>query len=778
MDTEALKKSLLKKFQEVSGDRLQKIQLGVIELEKPTAAEAAEEVARELHTMKGEARMLGLSAVGQMAHACEDLLKANREGRAPTQVATDLLLQACDALSDLIEDLAGAYGGTELSTSICQALARASGAPLPPLHPGGKAGSGPKRPPAAAAVPAPPPPQATPAPPPPAANGERPALGTAPVSPSGTMSAPALPGDEQSPAQKPAAQDRSIRVNVETLDTLGLLAGDLLVESARARLRSSELSELLQRFTRMGDRFVRLAERMRVVIEEMEPQERSQLDVLEDDLDMLRDDAFRFVRRHGDGMNTLHGNLSVLADHVAEARLVPLATMFDAFPRAVRDIAKQMHKEVELHVDNAGMAVDRSMLSDVRDALVHLIRNAVDHGLEPAQLRESLGKPAKGRLALRVRADGDMLHLQVEDDGRGMDPEVLRGVAVKRRLLTAAQAAVLSDRDAVELIFQSGFSTREEVSELSGRGVGMDVVKRNVEALGGSVSVQSRVGLGTTISLRLPQSLALMRVLLVRLGDDVYGMPAADVEAVIRVNQDDRMEVFGSLAVRHRGKPIALVALGPLLALNGGNRFDRPLAVVVRHGDDRAALVVDGFVDEREVAVKPCGGELLKSAAFLAGTAALEDGRIAVLLHVPDVMSEVRKLARPMAAAAPAASRRLRILLVDDSPIARATESALVRALGHTVEEAQDGEEAVQKLAEGEQFDVLLTDVQMPRMDGFQLTRRLRSAAATARLPVIILSSLASPEDKRRGLDAGADAYLVKGELGVESLAQAIDRLV
>ncbi|HVE87632.1 MAG TPA: response regulator [Myxococcales bacterium] len=768
MDTEALKKSLLKKFQEVSGDRLQKIQLGVIELEKPTAAEAAEEVARELHTMKGEARMLGLSAVGQMAHAAEDLLKANREGRAATQVATDLLLQACDALSDLIDDLAGAQSGTEISAAICQALARASGAPVPPLHPGGKAPSGLKAPP-----PPPPPPEKRAPAVPPAEPPPQPAPAAA--APEGAPAA-----DEPAAAQKPSGQqDRSIRVNVETLDAMGLLAGDLLVESARAQLRSTEMSELFQRFARMGDRFVRMADRMRAVAEaELGPREVGQLDLLENDLDMLRDDAFRFERRHGDGMNTLHGNLSMLADHVAQARLVPLSTVFDAFPRAVRDIAKQMHKEVELQVDNAGMGVDRSMLSDVRDALVHLIRNAVDHGLEPPAVRESLGKPPKGRLSLRVRADGDMLHLQVEDDGRGIDPEALKHVALKRKLLTPAQAFALSSRDTMDLIFQAGFSTREEVSELSGRGVGMDVVKRKVEALGGSVSVQSRVGRGTTISLRLPQSLALMRVLLVRLGDDVYGMPAADVEAVIRIKPDDRLEVFGSLAVRHRDKPISLVALGPLLGLNGGNRFDRPPAVVVRHGDDRAALVVDGFVDEREVAVKPCGGEFLKNAAFLAGTAALEDGRIAVLLHVPDIMAEVRKLARPVTgAAAPGASRRLRILLVDDSPIARATESALVRALGHVVEEAVDGEEAVQKLA-SDQFDVLLTDVQMPRMDGFQLTRRLKQSAATARLPVIILSSLASPEDKRRGLDAGADAYLVKGELGVESLAQAIDRLV
>jgi CheY-like chemotaxis protein len=179
-------------------------------------------------------------------------------------------------------------------------------------------------------------------------------------------------------------------------------------------------------------------------------------------------------------------------------------------------------------------------------------------------------------------------------------------------------------------------------------------------------------------------------------------------------------------------------------------------------------------VDEREVAVKPCGGEFLKGAPFIAGTAALEDGRIAVLLHVPDIMTEVRRMARPVTQAP--TTKRLRVLLVDDSPIARATESALVKALGHNVEEAQDGEEAYAK-AQASTYDLILSDVQMPKLDGFSLTRRLKGTAALARIPVIILSSLASPEDKRRGLDAGADAYLVKGELGVEVLAQTIDRL-
>jgi chemotaxis protein histidine kinase CheA len=764
MDTEALKKSLLKKFQEVTADRLQKIQLGVLDLEKDTADQAAEDVARELHTMKGEARMLGLPVIGQLAHAAEDVLRAEREGRTATEIATDVLLRACDVLSDLNEDLAGANTGTPASEEMVKALAEVSGQDPPSIGPKPKpAAPPPAAPRAPVTAPVAAPVLVAPAAAPvaaPAAPVQR-----APEAPA----APAPAEETQGAAKSAAVADRTIRVNVEVLDSLGLLAGDLLVESARGRLRSSETEALFERFSRLGDRFLRLAEQV-----EIPPQVRAVLDRVESDLHMLRDDAFRFVRRNDDGINTLHGNLAKMADHVAEARLVPLATVFDAFPRAVREMSRTQGKEVDLVIENADIGVDRSMLADVRDALVHLLRNSVDHGVESPDTRQSLGKPLTGRVRIKVRVDGDMLHIEVEDDGRGIDPERLRQAAVSKRLVTQVQANALSEREAIELIFRPGFSTRDQVSELSGRGVGMDVVKRKVEMLGGSVGVISRIGRGTTITLRLPQSLALMKVLLVRLGDDVYGMPAADVEAVMRVKPEDRLEIFGTLAVRHRGKPTALVALGPLLGLNGGNRFDKPPAVVVRHGEDHAALVVDGFVDEREVAVKPCGGEFLKGAPFIAGTAALEDGRIAVLLHVPDIMAEVRRMARPVTQAP--AAKRLRVLLVDDSPIARATEGALVKALGHFLEEAQDGEEAYAKV-QNNQYDLILTDVQMPKMDGFTLSRRLKSTPAVARIPVIILSSLASPEDKRRGLDAGADAYLVKGELGVEILAQAIDRL-
>jgi two-component system chemotaxis sensor kinase CheA/two-component system sensor histidine kinase and response regulator WspE len=304
--------------------------------------------------------------------------------------------------------------------------------------------------------------------------------------------------------------------------------------------------------------------------------------------------------------------------------------------------------------------------------------------------------------------------------------------------------------------------------------VGLDVVRKHVVALGGSVTVDTVVGRGTRFTLRMPQSLSLLKVLLVRLDDDVYGLPSLDVDSVGRLDPREVTEIAGIRAVRHRDRLLPLVALGPLLSLNGGPRHPRPTVVHLAHGDDAAAVVVDGVVGEREVAVK-APGAFLKGMRFVTGAAALDDGRVALLLSSADIVGSARRLAAPHLGT-PRERRRLRVLLVDDSAIAREAEAALLRSLGHEVEEAEDGEVAWRRL-QGGGFQVLVTDVQMPVLDGIDLTRRVRATPRFHRLPILILSSLSAPEERRRGVDAGADAYLVKGELDAEELAATLDRL-
>ncbi len=273
----------------------------------------------------------------------------------------------------------------------------------------------------------------------------------------------------------------------------------------------------------------------------------------------------------------------------------------------------------------------------------------------------------------------------------------------------------------------------------------------------------------------MPQSLSLMKVLLVRIDEDVYGLPATDVDSVGRLEPKDITEVAGIRAVRYRNRLMPVVALGPLLSLNGGPALEAA-AGGLRAGTARTARRWwwTGSTGEREVAVK-APGAFLKGIRFVTGAAALEDGRVALLLSTPDVVAAARRVASPVLSRG-RDRRRLRILLVDDSAIAREAEAALLRSLGHEVEEAVDGEEGWQKL-QGGQFHLLLTDVQMPILDGIDLTRRVKGTPRFVKLPIVILSSLSAPEERRRGVDAGADAYLVKGELDAENLAATLERL-
>lgn len=709
MGAEEIRQKLLGKFREVTQDRVEKLSASLLAFERGAGEEVKAEIARELHTLKGEARMMGFTGLSQVIHAAEDLLKVLPAHRPGDRV--EALLKACDAIPGFLS--ASPDGGASAAqwADRLRALIRA-----------------------------------------PAVEG------------AGLVAEPEVPRAELRGDK--AAQ--SIRVDVDRLDEIATMAGDLLVDGARSAGRTKELATLFTRWSRLADRVVTASERLRAQgLDKVAEQ-------IEGDVHLLRSDTFRFLRAHADSVSSARGQFALLAERVGAARLVPLASLLAGFPRAARDLAKEQGKEVECVVKGGDTGVDKAILLSLNDPLVHLLRNAVDHGIEPPEEREKAGKPRVARLTISARTDGDLLAVTVEDDGRGIDPQRIRAAAIRKGLVGEAQAASLSARAATDLIFQAGFSTREEAGEVSGRGVGLDVVRKKVTSLGGSVVVESEPGKGTRFVLRMPQSLSLMKVLLVRIDDDVYGLPAVDVEGVARIDPDDVAEVAGIRAVRHRGRLIPVVALGPLLSLNGGPRSPRPVSAFLSHGQEGAAVAVDGLYGEREVAVKPPGA-FVKGMRFVSGAAALEDGRVALLLSTPDLVAAARRLASP-ALSRGRDRRRLRILLVDDSAIAREAEAALLRSLGHDVEEANDGEDGWQRLQAGT-FQLLLTDVQMPVLDGIDLTRRVKATPRFHKLPVVILSSLSAPEERRRGVDAGAEAYLVKGELDAEELAATLERL-
>jgi two-component system chemotaxis sensor kinase CheA/two-component system sensor histidine kinase and response regulator WspE len=719
--SEEIRQKLLPRFRETTLDRVEKVSEALLALERgERGAELLEELARELHTLKGEARMMGFVGLSSVVHAAEDLLKVLPTGSPGGRV--DALLKACDAIPAMLEGPPDGGAAVRGLVDRLRALIRSEDAT--PEEGDGAAG------PQAAAVRAPEP----------AARVE-------------------LRGD------KAAA---SIRVDVDRLDEIAALAGDVLVEGARAIRRSRDLNALFSRWNRVSDRFITLLERLR------DERNGRPFEQIENDVHLLRSDTFRFARAQSEASSGAQTQFGQLAERIGNARLIPISQVLAPFPRAVRDMGKEQGKDVECLVRGADTGVDKAILLSLNDPLVHLVRNAVDHGLESPDERKEAEKPRVGRIVISVRTDGDMLALSVEDDGRGIHPNKVRASALEKGVIGEQQAASMSARAALDLIFMPGFSTRPQAGETSGRGVGLDVVRRKVTALGGSVTVESEPGKGARFTLRMPQSLSLLKVLLVRIDEDVYGIPAMDVDSVGRLEPTDITEVAGIRAVRHRNRIMPVIALGPLLSLNGGPRTKRPLVAFVSHGAEGAAVVVDGLHGEREVAVK-APGAFLKGMRFVTGAAALEDGRVALLLSTPDIVQAARRLASP-ALSRGRDRRRLRILLVDDSAIAREAEAALLRSLGHEVEEAVDGEDGWQRLQAGT-FHLLVTDVQMPVLDGIDLTRRVKATPRFGKLPIVILSSLSAPEERRRGVDAGADAYLVKGELEAESFAATLERL-
>jgi two-component system chemotaxis sensor kinase CheA/two-component system sensor histidine kinase and response regulator WspE len=746
--SEELRKKLLPKFRETTADRIEKIQGALLDLEKGKGSQDdLQELTRELHTLKGESRIMGFVGISQVVHAAEDLLKA--VAGSPTSEAIDGLLKACDAIVPMVE--APADGGPEAAATVDR-LRRLL--PAQPPEPEPEPASAPK--PATKVAPKlAPKAEAAPAP----------AARAVPERPASTPRPPPR-GPAKGVAGTTAAT--SIRIDVDKLDEIAAMAGDVLVEGERAIRRTKELNALFARWNRFSDRVIGLFEKIR-----HDGMERV-LNTMEGDVHLLRSDTFRFSRTQTEASSSSQAQFGMLAERVGSARLIPLSGIFAGFPRAVRDMAREQGKEVECVVKGGETGVDKTILLSLNDPLVHLIRNCVDHGIETPEERVAAGKPRAGKVMIHARVDGDLLAVSVEDDGRGIDPQRVRAAAIRRGILGEGQAAGLSLRGAVDLIFQAGFSTREQAGETSGRGVGLDVVRKRVTGLGGSVSVESTPGKGSTFFLRMPQSLSLMKVLLVKIDDDVYGIPAIDVDSVGRLDPKDITEVAGIRAVRYRNRLLPVVAVGPLLSLNGGPRTPRPFVAYIVHGQEGAAAVVDGMFGEREVAVK-APGAFLKGMRFITGAAALEDGRVALLLSTPDIVHAARKLASP-ALSRGRERRRLRVLLVDDSAIAREAEAALIRSLGHEVDEAVDGEDGWKKLQSGA-YHLLATDVQMPVLDGIDLTRRVKATPRFLKLPIVILSSLSAPEERRRGVDAGADAYIVKGEIDPENLAATFERL-
>jgi two-component system chemotaxis sensor kinase CheA len=451
--------------------------------------------------------------------------------------------------------------------------------------------------------------------------------------------------------------------------------------------------------------------------------------------------------------------LSDLRDSVVQMRTLPLSMITSPFPRAIRDLAFEEGKEAELTISGADTQLDRTILDGISETIVHLLRNAVAHGIEAPEEREAAGKPRAGRIELRAEQRGGMVAIEVADDGGGVSAKVLA---------RAEESGSLTD-----LLATTGFSTAEGVTEVAGRGVGLDAVKRSVESLGGGLEVQSEPGSGTEVTLLLPLTLALMRVLLFERGDQPFALPMTSVGRVVAIGETTSLGNQASIEID--GQVVRLSHHGQSPGA-GSKLVERSPAIVVESLGRRLAMVCDELIGEEEVVIKSLGAVLAGVGGYL-GAAILGDGRIALVLdpnHLLKAPTETVALDRAEETSEPVPGK---VLVVDDQFSARELQRSILEVAGYEVEIAHDGREALRRIAELPDLDLVLTDVQMPEMDGFELLEAIRADEQHASLPVVIVTTLGDESSRKRGAAAGADAYIVKNEFDQEALLETIERL-
>ena len=451
--------------------------------------------------------------------------------------------------------------------------------------------------------------------------------------------------------------------------------------------------------------------------------------------------------------------LDELKDTAIKMRTLPLAAIAGPLPRAVRDMARATGKEVDFAVSGGDTELDRVILESLAEPLTHLLRNAVAHGIESPGDRAQAGKPVRGRVELRAMPRGALVEIIVADDGRGVSQEVAD---------RAQREGSLTD-----VLAQAGYSTAEEVTELAGRGVGLDAVKNYVLSLGGAFEIRSQPGRGMEVILLLPLALALLDVLLFERGGAVFGVPLAAVEEVVGVSQTATIQ--GHLSLNVRGRPLPLADVAVLLGAQAPPLSSRPQALVISVPGRRVGVVCDALLGEEEVVVKPLGPLLAGVGGYL-GAAFLGDGRVALLME-PSALAR----GRPDHVVRPAATRPAevpRILVVEDSFTVRELQRSILEAAGYQVVTARDGAEGLRIVGRDPLIKLVITDLEMPELDGLELTRAIRADPARSSLPVVIVTSHGSEEDQRKGVAAGADAYMAKRNFDQQALLATVERLV
>ena len=724
--------SMLDLFRMEAQGQTQSLTDGLLTLERGGGdAATLESMMRAAHSIKGAAAIVGLDPVVQLSHAMEDAFIAAQQGKLQlTPPRIDVLLGGVDFILQL-----SALSESEVGDWLRQ-------------------------------------------------NGERIADTLGNIARIGALSAApaavAVPEPAAAPPEEPAPLRNAPKALAQNFD-------QLLSFASETRIHAHQLQPLLQAMQRFKRNQVSLFKS----IEELHELAAAS------GLAQLAEKSSQALQRTQPLRQFLHGHLAdmeayerrvlgvshKLVDEVLALRMRPFRDGVQAFPRMVRDLARSLGKQAQLLIEGEETLVDRDILAHIESPLNHILRNALDHGMEGPDERRAAGKDPLGTIRIEARHRAGMLAIDIADDGRGVDPEAIRRRVIERNMASAAMAAELSGEELLEFLFLPAFSLKASANALSGRGVGLDIVQQTIREQNGTVKVESVPGAGFRTCITLPLTQSIVRALVVDIQGEAYAVPIVKIERVLKIAPGEVHTLEGKQFVTANGEHLGLVSAAQVLDLGqGGNDGAALPLVVIGTGQRRYALVVDAIHGEQSLAVQaldPVFGKLRDVSA----AALLDDGTPVLILDVPDLLLSIDKLLgegmlRQLAgAAAQDRARARRILVVDDSITVREMERKLLQGRGYEVEVAVDGMDGWNAVRSGD-YDLVVTDVDMPRMDGIELVGMIKNDMRLRTLPVMIVSYKDRPEDRARGMTAGADYYLTKGSFHDETLLDAVFDLI
>ncbi|WLH11754.1 hybrid sensor histidine kinase/response regulator [Pseudomonas hefeiensis] len=739
--------SLLELFSLEAEAQTQVLSAGLLALERdPSQADYLESCMRAAHSLKGAARIVGVSAGVSVAHVMEDCLVSAQERRLVLRAEhIDALLQGTDLLTRI------ATPGNSVGAQDVDGYVALMGQLLDP---------------AAAQT---------------SIVAQRVEMQAEPVRVEQAEANPLAP-TEPVPKGKRVIEggERVLRVTAERLNSLLDLSSKSLVETQRLK----PWLATMQRLKRQQGNSLRALEELSVHLKEHALSLQAE-EALNDARRLLAETQQLLAQKTAE-LDEFAWQASqraqVLYDTALACRMRPFADVLSGQTRMVRDLGRSLGKQVRLEIEGEKTQVDRDVLEKLEAPLTHLLRNAVDHGIESPEQRVLAGKPAEGLIRLRASHQAGLLVLELADDGAGVDLERVRRSVVERGLSPEQTAANLSEEELLTFLFLPGFSLRDTVTEVSGRGVGLDAVQHMVRQLRGAVVLEQTAGEGSRFHLEVPLTLSVVRSLVVEVGDEAYAFPLAHIERMCDLAPEDIVQVEGRQHFWHEGRHVGLVAASQLLNRPASQNSDQTLKVVViREREAIYGVAVERFIGERTLVVLPLDERLGKVQDISAG-ALLDDGSVVLIVDVEDLLRSVDKLldtgrleriARQNQTQAP----RKRILVVDDSLTVRELQRKLLLNRGYDVAVAVDGMDGWNALR-AEHFDLLITDIDMPRMDGIELVSLLRRDNRLQSLPVMVVSYKDREEDRRRGLDAGADYYLAKASFHDDALLDAVVELI